>query len=408
MNQALRASAFALVLLAAAQSVAFAGSWSRPITVRYVMADSETRASAHQSAIDQIRMAAAAQVGTVVESVTSVDGDKFKESIQSVGVAMVRISDVTESASINAAGQVVLDVTATATVDDSELTRRAAELRADPLMRGAVDALTRQNNALRRAIDELSVQMRSGPKSGDLALALSRSAQIQASLLDNEARLDRTFAPGALSSEAQSGAATLALAKQQIDLAILDAFGRARPVASVEAVLPADAGHTAVVRLGWTPDLVQVAKVLSEYLRIEPLGERKSYLQVRNVKNTTGQRRSVLSDALFDYLADYRINLEVQIGESTFLVPALYVGTEWPIDPHCAVRLNAPTSHKEYTSLCFAALDASSSSILGLPTASASNPVRMQITRADAALASSVKLNWVVEVKGRKTQRFPA
>ena len=408
MRQLALARAFVVLLLACALHAAFAATWSRTITVEYVMADSESRASAHQSAIDQIRLAASAQVGTVVESVSAVDDGQFRESIQSIGVAMVKVSIVSETASINASGQVVLEVVGLATVDDGELRRRVSEMRADPQMRGVVDSLTKQNQALRRSLDELYAELRSPVQTRDVAVALSRSSQILASISDNEARLDRTFAPGSLVSQAQSTSTSLFLAKQQIDLAILDTLGRARPVATVEAVLPRDSGHTALVRLGWYPDLAQVSKVLSQYMRVEPLSDLQGYLQVRNAKNTTGQRKSVLSDDLFEYLADYHVNLEVQIGTSTTLVPVMYLGTEWPIDPHCAVRVDQPTSQMQYTSLCVAALDSSSSSILGLPSSSGGNPIRLPITRADAALASSVKLSWIVEVKGRKTQRFPA
>lgn len=287
-----------------------------------------------------------------------------------------------------------------------EVRRRAAVVSADPQLRAGVERLLEENNRLRLALAEVA---RVASRSAAEALpALTKEEQLRDAIRASDARIGRAFLPGALSAAASLSAAELTVAKSAISVALRETLTRARATASLEGVLPGRATPEAHVRLGWEPDFTPLLRALSQYLHLEVPSEHRPYLQLSQLKNTGGERKTPLSPAIYEYLADHEVYLELQIGASSARVPVLFTGADFATQRHCEFRLTAETTRKDLTSVCLVAQRATSPVLVGLPRGADSNPLVLGITASDASLASSIGLTWVIQVKGEKPIRFPA
>jgi len=129
-------------------SPANAGEWSHDYQVLYTLGDNDTRAEARSIALDKLRLLAAADAGKYIQGDERLENGKYSESIHMAAATIVSVSDIEESVSVNNAGQTVLHISASATVDDAELKKRIAILQKDQSKMKRLADLERKVNAL--------------------------------------------------------------------------------------------------------------------------------------------------------------------------------------------------------------------------------------------------------------------
>jgi hypothetical protein len=251
------------------QCVAYAQSvstFSQPFEAKVVLGEGDSRAKARELAIDQIKRIAGAAAGSVVESVTALNDNKLTEQIRLISVSLVKLDSIKESLIVEG-GNAALKVSATATIDKSELDRLAKELRQDSEKAKAIAKLQADNQALRQELAKVTtdLQKRSSlPSADDLG---QRQTKILAALASNEGKVLKVFEKGALLALANRDAEAFDSVTSDLENQVFRPMLQTKITAEVGSVVKTSDRYTVAVKLGWNMPIETYVGVLKKYMR---------------------------------------------------------------------------------------------------------------------------------------------
>ena len=297
-----------------------------PFSTEYVLGDGETKAVARLVAMDQLKTAAAAKAGSYVQSMTVLDNSKdLKESVEVLTASVVRLSDVKEQSTVNATGQLVLRLYATATVDEAELGRRVKALREDRAKGKLLERVQSENAMLRRDLEQ--IRLFQGRRTDPTAAFdfLRHQAEALKEIDDNGAAVEAVFAPGSIILAADEDEEKFAAAKRTVDHMVIDAVMGSQVNIAMDGAERVGGQYVVRASLVWKFNADELARSLRPYLEVTV---RDGDVRISGFDNREGRGPSPLSERLFQYLATHGIDVVVSIGSSEVRVPVLYYGDD--------------------------------------------------------------------------------
>jgi len=329
--QILRGAVLAGVVLT---SMSARADFTGPFSTEYVLGDGETKAAARLVAIDQLKKAAATQAGSYVQSSTVLDNSKdLKESVEVLTASVVRLSDVKEQSTVNPTGQLVLRVSATATVDETELSRRVKAVREDRAKVQLLERVKSENALLRRDLEQIrgSLSKKTDPTS--TFELLRRQAAALKEIDQNVAAVDAVFEPGAIILAGDEDEAKLAVAKRAVDRLVVEAVMSSPVNVTLGGAERTGGQYDVRANVAWKFDANELARALRPYLAVSVFD---GDVRISGYENREGRGPSPLSQRLFEYLATRGIDVVVGTGASEVRVPVVYYQNDW--FPTCAAK----------------------------------------------------------------------
>lgn len=383
----------AMVLFA---SVAHA-EWTKQIDLKYVMGDGDTRGSARQAALEQIKLKAANEAGTYVDHTTTLheNGD-LTESIQMIGASMVKLTVLDEVLSVNTQGQAVLDIKASASINEAELAKRIEILRQDKEKARQVKVLLAENESLRKELEVIRQGLSLKADPSRIAELLAKQDQAIRRINDNGASVTQVFERGTLLQLASHNSDALDKAKRDLDDNLFAPLMRTKITAQLESVEEAQGGYVALVRVGWTFDLEQILPTLDRYLNTSPYSD-KHDVTIYSFENVQSKGPSLLSERIYDYLKDKGIDLKLELAGKEVRLPAFYSDNSF-----IACDGSGRDGYGEY--LCLESQGVNDP-VVKANAEYHSNPIRIHLTRDEAERATTVQAEWVIWERADKGEQ---
>lgn len=310
-----------VIVLLLAASIAPAATWQETMQVELGLGDRDTRVAIRAAALEEMRTRASQKVGMIVESTTVSTANKLTDEIRTVGVSLVKIDDVKEEVRIQRDGTVRLNVTATVSVDTSELDRRAASMREDSSKAEKVRLLAQENQILRRSLSDVTRMLGQQGTASATADLLQRQAQILDGLSSNVQRVGQTFRQGALIAMAQKDEQDWQTVQLEVDAGVFERILGTPVSAKLVRVESGLTDVSVLIQVGWNADYLGIYNVLNRYLFGAHLdmggkliGDHFGYLESLN-----GIRPDrPYAQRVFKYLAQSRLGLEISVGGAWF------------------------------------------------------------------------------------------
>lgn len=386
---------FKLFWLVAALLSSFAAhaEWTKQYTHHYVMGDADSRNSARQASFEQIKIEASNEAGTYVLGKTTLhsNGD-LSESVQVISASMVRVFPYEETVSINEAGQSVLNITAMAVLDDSELAKRVQAIYEDKEKSRLIRMLQVENESLNNNLAQFRKALSSSVSTvstEEIIQLLARQAKAMRKLSDNENAITLVFERGTLLEMAIKNTAAFDSAKYELNDRFYNVLLNSQVTTKIESVeAMKDGSYVANVRVGWGFNSKDIFQVLASYLHTTTTD---GNVMAFSYDNLNSKGPSVLSDKLYFYLANKGIDLQITLAGKVVKLPFFY--SEETVmkgcEPHSMARAGVAKS------LCLVSQQLDSSVIRGNPW-QPNNPIRILLTKEEAERATYVEAKWVL------------
>ena len=398
---ALRNCSVVIVLLLAA-SIAQAATWQETMQVELGLGDRDTRVAIRTAALEEMRTRASQKVGMIVESTTVSTATKLTDEIRTVGVSLVKIDDVKEEVRLQRDGTVRLIVTATVTVDTSELDRRAASMREDSSKVEKVRLLAQENQILRRSLSDVTRMLGQQGTASATADLLQRQALILDGLSSNVQRVGQTFRQGALIAMAQEDEKNWQAVQLEIDSCIFERILAAPVSAKLVRVENGLTDVSVFVQVGWNADYLGIYNVLNRYLfganldmAGKLIGDHFGYLESLN-----GVRpERAHAQRVFKYLAQSRVGLEISVGGVRKYLPMLFISNEFSNGCEHATE-SRPSWDYGNTMVCISFQSKTAWKIRGMPLNDNVNPAKIVLNKSQAIAASEMTFTWILKRAG--------
>ena len=398
---ALRNCSVVIVLLLAA-SIAQAATWQETMQVELGLGDRDTRVAIRTAALEEMRTRASQKVGMIVESTTVSTATKLTDEIRTVGVSLVKIDDVKEEVRLQRDGTVRLIVTATVTVDTSELDRRAASMREDSSKVEKVRLLAQENQILRRSLSDVTRMLGQQGTASATADLLQRQALILDGLSSNVQRVGQTFRQGALIAMAQEDEKNWQAVQLEIDSCIFERILAAPVSAKLVRVENGLTDVSVFVQVGWNADYLGIYNVLNRYLfganldmAGKLIGDHFGYLESLN-----GVRpERAHAQRVFKYLAQSRVGLEISVGGVRKYLPMLFMSNEFSNNCQHATE-SRPNWDSGDTMVCISFQSKDAWKIRGMPLNDNVNPAKIVLNKSQAIAASEMTFTWILKRAG--------
>jgi hypothetical protein len=306
---------------------------------------------------------------------------------------MVRLADISEATQLNEGGQVLLRMSATASVDESELARRVVALNSDRALADRLRSAEQENRRLRLELGDIRTSLASSASASQVASLQVRQAGIFERLDSNAQTVREVFASGTLARLAREEDLALHDAQSYLQTQFLDPLRHMSLQVGLDGVEATSNGYVARVRLAWTLDIEMIARRLAPYLTVQVRGNQ---LYISAQDNRRGHGPHPFSEKLFEYLAARPIVAQVRIGNRTANAPIFFHGDDFF---HSCDAPGADMGER-VSYLCLVNQDFNIASQRGPESSPDTNPVRVTLTRAEGANATSAAAQ-IIELSAR-------
>lgn len=384
-----------IVFLTILSSTVSANVWQQPFTVKYVLGDGDSRSTARELALEQIKIKASNEAGNYIHTTNSLINDRLTENIQVIGASMVMLSDIQEQLS-SKNNRIILVVTALARIDESELKKRVLSMQQDTTKAKQITQLRNENQILSNELDTIRLLLaKKQSNSIEVATILKRQSNLLSRLEDNAAAVKRVFMQGTLFQMAQTNTAQLEQVKAQLETEFFVALMQTDVVAEIVSVEQNDKNFTALVNLSWRVPKSLSLKTIWKHLNHHHLEGKRPYdidsLSISSYLNTAGKGKTTLSESLFNYLGHQHIYIEVILGDKTFQAP-LFWGRKGGIWGKCNKDDSASNRFKNNEGLlCLTLHQKSTEDLKGVNYHDDENPIKFRLTHQEVNSITTIE-----------------
>lgn len=354
----------------------------------WAMSEHESRSKARELALEAMRLRAANAVGKIVEATTTLKDGKLKEEVRTVGVSMVRLTQVTDSLQLGADGRGLLRVSATVDVDETELIRRAQQMNQDRDTARQVSQLQAENEKLRRNLGALSTTLKAASTTADVVPLLKQQQELMAALRRNESNIGNTFTPGTLLAMANQDGESWQRDREQIDERVFEAL-LAMPVQARLVGVERLGGdrYQARVQVGWSIPMPSIKGVLEKHFDGLEVQTQSNRVSVTLTKYAT--KRSVNADRTLNYLFGHFFAVELNLGGASVELPLVYANREF-FGTNCGSGAHQPDA--EAKKLVFCSQSHEPGAQVNVNGKGQDNPIRLQLSAQQAASARALRV----------------
>lgn len=321
-------SVFITLLALSLPTVLVAKTWQQTITVKYVLGDGDSKTTARELALAQIKIKASNQAGSYIHTTNTLLNEQLSENIQVIGASMVMLSNITEQLTTKN-NHISLIVTALARIDESELKRRIVAMQHDKAKAKQITQLTKENALLSEELSIIrSLLTQKHSNSIQVATVLNRQSSLLKRFEHNAAAVKRVFTQGSLFQMAQRSSAQLEQVKGRLETEFFGALMQAQVKAEIVSVIENKNDFTALVSVNWKMPKSLSFNTLTKHLSDRNLNKSKlskiEQLKLDSYGNVEGKGKTMLSEPLFNYLGEQHVYIEIKLGKKRFEVPMFW------------------------------------------------------------------------------------
>jgi hypothetical protein len=372
-----------------------AWAYSERMEHPWAMSEHESRSQARELALEAMRLKAAQAAGKIVEATSTLKDGKLREEVRTVGVSMVRISQVSDKLNVGTDGRSTLTVSALVEVDESELQRRAEQMRQDRDTARQVGELQRENERLRRSLGELSASIKAPPKSASVPALLQQQQDVMAALRRNETHIGNTFGPGALLAMAEQDGESWARAEAELQSQVFQGLLRMPVQAKVMSVEKLASGnYQARLQVGWKVPVATMKPVLAKHLKFYGDGDDITI-------SGHADKLSLHADRIRGQLQAHSVEVLLSLGGANLRLPLMYANTEF-FGTSCGSGLHGPNAQSKVV-ICSQKADVGAN--VNVAGNREDNPIRLTLSPEQAAQARSLRAFVVLKRNGSEVAR---
>ena len=383
-----------LILLSFSNLLA-AKVWQQTFEVEYVLGDGDSKTTARELALEQIKIKASNKAGSYIHTTNTLVNDQLSENIQVISASMVMLSSITEHLTTKS-NRITLIVTALARIDESELKRRIDAMQQDKQKAKQITQLTKDNELLSvelRTIRSLLAKKQSS--STEVASILKRQSTLIKRFEHNAAAVKRVFTQGTLFQMAQSSSAKLEQVKAQLETEFFGALMQTQVKANIVSVIENQKDFTALINISWVMPKSLSFKTIKNHLSSHELDKNRlsnvEQLTIHSNKNASGKGKTILSEPLFNYLGKQYVFIEIKLGNKKFQVP-LFWSKKAGSFVYCD---SAPSSSngfiKSNGQLCMSLKQDSHKPLYGVGYTRNENPIKFSLTKAEVRTITTIE-----------------
>lgn len=322
-----------VVFLLLFASFAEAKTWQKQVSVVYVMGESDSKVTARAAAMDKLKLLAAAEVGTYVESELSIGSDQVvKESVRTISASLVRLSQVSDVVSIEKSGVMNLVLSANADVDEDELRKRIDSLQQDKQKAEQVARLTEQNRLLQEELLRIQSGLASAQESANVAILIAQQGATLRKVEENNRAVSQVFAAGTLFAMANTYQTELDNAKQEIQRQVIDPILSMPVTTNIESVSMGEKFAKVRVRVGWKMPKGVESTLNKWFKNSTGIGRSNYQFNIAKNKNTAGSTIKPQTSDLYYWLVDQIIFLQISLANAKATIPIkVNLNAEWNI-----------------------------------------------------------------------------
>ena len=369
--------------------------WQQTFTVEYVLGDGDSKTTARELALEQIKIKASNKAGSYIHTTNTLVNDQLSENIQVIGASMVMLSGITEYISTKN-NRITLAVTALARIDESELKRRIHTMQQDKRKAKQITQLTKDNEILSvelRTIRSLLAKKQSS--STEVASILKRQSTLLKRFEHNAAAVKRVFTQGTLFQMAQTSSAKLEQVKAQLATEFFGALMQTQVKAEIVSVLDNGRDFTALVNVSWVMPKSSSFYTLKKHLSGRNFNKGKlsaiENLSLNSYKNTGGKGKTTLSEPLFNYLGKQHVYIEIMLGNKKFQLPLFWsrkAGSFISCDSAVSPSNGFVNSNGL---LCLTLLQDSRKELHGVGYQKNENPIKFRLTKEEVRTITTIE-----------------
>lgn len=343
MNTKSRICVISALMLLSSILVAGEGNDREPVSVTvqvtYQLSPADSQLSALEAARTMAKYEAANQAGSFIEGVTSLRNGILSESIREVQASVVQLTQEKTRFSVHPeAKNGELTLSAVAHVNTNVMKSRMEALNENRRLATKIDALSRDNERLRAALNELGKET---VKSIGTVSLEHRRLGLESQIRKNRNRLQSAFSGGSLMDRRNDDKFWIDLKNQALKREVIDKLLQVPVTAKIESVSGNQEMTTARVRIssGLAPDGV-MTHFLDVFKSPEQLSEmkRRRYFRIEdNVAITPYHLKEAMEESSNfnphaleqrNFLSGFYVATEVSIGSGKVYLPVLGVNTD--------------------------------------------------------------------------------
>lgn len=367
--------------------------WAKDYTLEFRMGDGDSRTSARQAAIEEVRKQASAEAGTYIQTTTSLSAQGIlDETIQMIGASMVHIADVKDQIVLSPEGTPLLKLSAKVSVDEEELLKRVVAIQADQAKAAVIKTLQGENARLQKDLETIREQIKAAKDTGTTSTLLQKQNDTVVRLEANQNSVVQVFTRGTIITMAQKKNDEFDSIKERLERDFYEPILNAKITAEIEEVLPEGDNYIVALRVGW-----QYKTKIGQYLDKGHNRDTSGGFGRRGTLTGTEHRRdhqkSLIQQKTFDYLMDNPVSLQVSVAGVTLSFPVAFLGTGFGLTCGRSGRPSGPGTDP-YSTFCTVEVDPSIKSDSNIPD-HGGNPVHIKISKSQAEQATRVEARMV-------------
>ncbi len=373
--------------------------WQQAFTVEYALGDGDSKTTARELALAQIKIKASNKAGSYIHTTSTLVNDQLSENIQVVGASMVMLSGIKEHLTTKS-NRSTLIVTALARIDESELKRRIAAMQLDKAKAKQITQLTKDNELLSvelRTIRLLLAKKQSS--STEVASILKRQSTLLKRFEYNAAAVKRVFTQGTLFQMAQKSSARLEQVKAQLETEFFGALMQTQVKAEIVSVIDNGNDFTALVNVSWKMPKSLSFNTLIEHLSGRNLNKGKlseiEELSLNSYSNTGGKGNTTLSESLFNYLGKQHVYIDIMLGNKKFQLPLFWSRKDGSFRYCSDDALSSNRFIKSKGLLCLTLIQNSHKKLRGVGHKRDENPIKFRLTNKEVHTFTTIETNIV-------------
>lgn len=307
-------------------------------TVTWRMGEQESLAASREMALQKARLMASEKAGSIVQTVSTLDGDQLKETVKVITLGAMRLLRMEERLGVDAAGGPILTLTAEFEFDHQEVKRRAELLATD------VDRAKRLQDVIRRNQElELALTQKQSPRDErTLPPSALRSDAVLTQISSVRQRARGVFVRSDLEEMAAASTAVAEAAAGQVQSEVLDVIFNGSYSAVLVSAERRGADLFAMVRIKADYDYKRMRAQLSTWHSDAFSGEQRAVdggfatlLSQRRV--LTGRFEPLRAEAMWNQLEKSSIWLFATLGTEQLSVPIVrsFRGSSWGDVGYC-------------------------------------------------------------------------
>ena len=369
--------------------------WQQIFTVEYALGDGDSKTTARELALEQIKIKASNKAGSYIHTTSTLVNEQLSENIQVIGASMVMLSNVKERLTTKS-NRITLIVTALAQIDESELKRRIAAMQKDKAKAKQITQLTKDNELLSvelRTIRSLLAKKHSS--STEVASILKRQSSLLKRFEHNAAAVKRVFTQGTLFQMAQTSSAKLEQVKAQLETEFFGALMQTQVKAEIVSVIDNQTDFTALVNVSWTMPKSLSFNALKKHLSGRNLKKSNvtkiEQLKLDSYDNASGKGKTTLSEPLFNYLGKQHVYIEIVLGNKKVKVP-LFWSRKGGSFSSCKKASSSSNGFVNSNGLlCMTLLQDSHKALHGVGYQRDENPIKFRLTKAEVRTITTIE-----------------